>query len=105
MVVGADDLGAWLVAVLADAGRKKLTALVLGDELDRALRQAAAAAVRAAARELCPGDEERAGRAAMVVGEVFAAASPVLDWRGRRRCWKGCRPESPGSWRSWMTQS
>jgi tetratricopeptide (TPR) repeat protein len=76
MVAGADDLGAWLVGVLADAGRRKLIAVVLGDDLDRALRQAAAAAVRATAREACPGDEDRAGRVAMVVGEVFAAAVP-----------------------------
>src|ERR1700733_4147086 len=28
----ADDLGSWLVGLLADAARKKLTALLLGDE-------------------------------------------------------------------------
>ena len=83
MVVGADDLGAWLVAVLAEAGRKKLTALVLGDELDRALRQAATAAVQAAAQELRPGDDERAGQVAMVVGEVFAAAMPGAGLAGQ----------------------
>jgi len=46
MVFLADDLGAWLVGLLADAGRRKLTDLLLGDELDRALRQAATAAVQ-----------------------------------------------------------
>ena len=30
MVFVADDLGAWLVGLLADAGRRKLTTLVLG---------------------------------------------------------------------------
>jgi hypothetical protein len=32
MVFAADDLGAWLVAMLADAGRKKLVGLVLGSD-------------------------------------------------------------------------
>jgi hypothetical protein len=32
MVFVADDLGAWLVGLLADAGRKKLTTLVLGTD-------------------------------------------------------------------------
>jgi len=36
-----------LVFVLAEAGRKKLTTLVLGSDQERALRQAAAAAVPA----------------------------------------------------------
>jgi hypothetical protein len=45
----ADALGQWLVEQLADAGRKKLTELVLGSEQERALRQAADAAVRATA--------------------------------------------------------
>jgi len=30
VVFAADDFAAWLVAVLADAGRKKLTTLILG---------------------------------------------------------------------------
>ena len=47
MVFVADDLGAWLVFVLAEAGRKKPTTLVLGSDQERALRQAAAAAVPA----------------------------------------------------------
>ena len=42
MVFVADDLGAWLVGLLADAGRKKLITVVLGSEQERALRQAAA---------------------------------------------------------------
>ncbi|HEY5357367.1 MAG TPA: hypothetical protein VIJ82_06695, partial [Streptosporangiaceae bacterium] len=74
MVWGGDDLGAWLVGLLADAGRKKLTALVLGDEVDRALGQAATAAIQDTAAGLCPADAERARQLAMVVGEVFAAA-------------------------------
>ena len=33
----ADDLGAWLIGLLADIGRKKLTAVILGSEQERAL--------------------------------------------------------------------
>ena len=32
MVFITDDLAAWLIFILADAGRKKLTSLVLGSE-------------------------------------------------------------------------
>ena len=74
MVWGGDDLGAWLVGLLADAGRRKLAVLVLGDEVDRALGQAATAAVQAAAAGLCPGNAEQAGQVALVVGEVFSVA-------------------------------
>ena len=49
MVFVADDLGAWLVGLLADAGRKKLTALVLGSDQERALGKAAADAVQGGA--------------------------------------------------------
>jgi len=72
----ADDLGAWLVALLADAGRKKLTALVLGDDQERALRMAATAAVLATTQELCPGGGERAQELAMVVTHVFSQPVP-----------------------------
>jgi len=41
----ADALAAWLVGLLADAGRKKLITLVLGGDQERALRQAATAAI------------------------------------------------------------
>src|SRR4051794_4997770 len=44
VVFVADDLGAWLVGLLADAGRKKLTTWVLGSDQERAVRQAATAA-------------------------------------------------------------
>jgi len=53
----ADDLGAWLTGLLADAGRRKLTALVLGTDQERALRSAATAAVRLTAAELRPDDD------------------------------------------------
>jgi tetratricopeptide (TPR) repeat protein len=73
----ADDLGAWLVALLADAGRKKLTKLVLGTDQERALRSAATAAVWLTARELRPDGDERAEELAMVVSEVFG--EPVSE--------------------------
>ncbi len=71
MAVVVDDLLAWLVGLLADAGRRKLTALVLGSDQERALRQAAGAAVEATAAQLAPAGGEHAGQLAMVVGEVF----------------------------------
>ena len=49
VVFVANALGGWLVGQLADAGRKKLTELVLGSEQERALRRAADAAVWATA--------------------------------------------------------
>ena len=60
MVFVADDLAAWLIGRLADAGLKKLTTLVLGTEQQRALRQAAAAAIERAAEQLAPSDREQA---------------------------------------------
>jgi hypothetical protein len=35
----ADDLAAWLIFILAEGGRKKLTSLILGDDPERALRR------------------------------------------------------------------
>jgi hypothetical protein len=72
----ADDLGAWLVSLLADAGRKKLATFVLGDEQVRALRGACRAALTATAAELRPGDAAAADEVAMVLGEVFKTPVP-----------------------------
>jgi hypothetical protein len=80
MVFAADDLAAWLVGLLADAGRKKLTSLILGDDQERALRSAATAAVKRTSDELRPGDEQRAEQLAMVISEVFnmpGSAAPL----------------------------
>jgi tetratricopeptide (TPR) repeat protein len=77
VVFVVDDLAAWLVGLLADAGRKKLTTLVLGGAQERALQQAADAAVQDTADELSPSDSHRAGQIALVIREVFRA--PVLD--------------------------
>ena len=82
MVFVVDDLGAWLVGLLADAGRKKLTTLVLGSEQERALQQAATAAVQATAGELSPSDGEQAGQIAMVISEVFRGRVPGAPLAG-----------------------
>ena len=74
MVFFADDLAAWLIGALADAGRKKLTAIVLGTDQERALRSAATAAVQRAAGELRPDDAERAEKLARLVNRAFIKA-------------------------------
>ena len=79
VVFVADALGGWLVGQLADAGRKKLTELVLGSEQERALRRAADAAVWATAEEMSPSSGERA---AMVISEVFRNPVPAASRAG-----------------------
>jgi hypothetical protein len=73
----ADDLAAWLITLVADGARRRLTALVLGDELDRALHGAARAAIERTAADVCPDDDGRAQHAAAVINEVFRA--PVSE--------------------------
>jgi tetratricopeptide (TPR) repeat protein len=80
VVFVADDLNAWLITLLADAGRRKLAELVLGTDQERALRSAGTTAVRLTAAELLPDDDERAGQLAMVISEVFGqpvASAPL----------------------------
>ncbi len=67
-----DDFAAWLVALVADASRRRLTTFALGTAQDRALRQVAIAALKATASELRPDDEERAAELALVVSQVFS---------------------------------
>ena len=76
MVFVADDLGAWLVAALADAGRRRLTTWVLGSDQERALRQAAAAAVELTGLEIRPGGGEQADQVALVINQVFSEPIP-----------------------------
>ncbi len=78
----ADDLAGWLIGVLADTARKKLTSLVLGDEQERALGSAATAALQRTAMELRPGDEGGAQQLAIVVNEVFRTRRPVMPLAG-----------------------
>jgi hypothetical protein len=82
VVFVADALGTWLVEQLADAGRKKLTELILGSEQERALRRAADAAVWATAEEMSPADAEQAGQVAMVISEVFRDPVPATPLAG-----------------------
>jgi Pentapeptide repeats (8 copies) len=82
MVFVVDAFGAWLVEQIADAGRKKLTELILGGDQDRALRQAADAAIRATAAEFSPPSSERAGQAAMVINQVFSDPQPETTRAG-----------------------
>jgi len=66
-----DDLLAWLVGLLADEGRKKMTTWIFGDEQTRALRPAATEAVRLAAAELCPDDAQHAEELAIMIDPLF----------------------------------
>jgi hypothetical protein len=76
MVFVADDLAAWLIFILADAGRRRLTTLVLGSEQERALQSAATAAVQRTVVELQPGNKGRPEQLEMVVSQVFGKPVP-----------------------------
>jgi len=78
----ADAFGAWLVEQFADAGRKKLTELMLGSEQERELRRAAEAAVWATAEEMRSYGGEQVRQVAMVIGEVFRVAVPDVPMAG-----------------------
>jgi len=77
VVFVADDLAAWLVFILAETGRRRVTSLVFGDGQEGALRAAATVAVQRTAAELRPGDAEQADRVAIVISQVFT--EPVQD--------------------------
>jgi YVTN family beta-propeller protein len=85
----ADDLGAWLVGLLAEAGRKRLTSVVLGSDQDRALRRAATAAVQLTVRELRPEGGERAEELAMVITQVFGEPTPTTSMSGQATLLEG----------------
>ena len=76
MVFVADDLAAWLIGLLADTGRKKLTTLVLGTDQERELRHAATVAVELTAAQLAPSGGGQPEQLAMVVSEVFRGPGP-----------------------------
>jgi tetratricopeptide (TPR) repeat protein len=80
VVFVADDLASWLIGLLANAGRKRLTTLVLGNDQERALRSAASTAVRMTAEDLRSGDDEQAEHVALVISQVFSepAAAAAL---------------------------
>jgi hypothetical protein len=72
----ADDFGAWLVALLADAGRRRVTAWFVGSDEERALQSAVAAAIRLTAFEFCPDSSQRSEELAMVIGQVVGGPEP-----------------------------
>jgi hypothetical protein len=79
MVFIADAFGGWLLGHLADAGRKRLGTWLLGSEQERALQQAATAAILATARQFRPepaasDDAQGADHLARVVDHVFQRA-------------------------------
>jgi hypothetical protein len=82
VVFVADDLAAWLIGLLADAARKKLTSLILGSEQERALRSAATAAVQLSAAELRPGDAQQAEHVALIISQVFGEPAPTVPLAG-----------------------
>jgi hypothetical protein len=72
----------WLLEQLADAGRKRLTTLLLGDEQERAVRVAASAAIGLTAERFHPAGGRPTEHLAMVIDQVFAEpvpAAPVGD--------------------------
>jgi tetratricopeptide (TPR) repeat protein len=73
----ADDIGAWLIGLLADAARRRLATWILGTEQERALRDAAAAAVWAVAREFRPDGGAGTEGLARVISQVFS--TPMSD--------------------------
>ena len=79
MVFIADDLGAWLVSLLADAGRRRLTSLLFGGEQERALKQAATTAIQLAATDLVPSDSDRAQELTLVINELFGESVPSIQ--------------------------
>ena len=85
----ADDLGAWLTGLLADAGRRKLTTFVLGTDQERALRSAATAVVRLTAEELRPDNDEQAQHVARVISQVFAGPVPDAPAAGQETVLEG----------------
>ena len=79
MVFVAEALGGWLIGQVADAGRKRLGTWLLGSDQERALQQAATAAILATARQLRPGpatadDPQGADHLARVIDQVFQQA-------------------------------
>lgn len=77
MAFAADHLTAWLIGKLANAGRKKLTDLVWGSDLERALSSATREAVQRTADEVYPGDHRKAAEVALVIREVFGGPVPA----------------------------
>jgi tetratricopeptide (TPR) repeat protein len=89
MVFIAEAFAGWLLGQLADAGREGLGGWLLGSDQERALRQAANAAIHATAREFRPGpapadDAQGSDHLARVIDHVFQQApSPAESLVGQ----------------------
>ena len=92
----ADDLAGWLVGLLADMGRRRLIVWMLGTDQERALRQAATAAVQRTAADLCPDDAERTGQLAMVIDQVFRGPALGVLLDGSATLLEGLQAEITG---------
>jgi uncharacterized protein YidB (DUF937 family) len=80
-----DDLAAWLVGALADAGVKKLTVLLFGSEQERALRDAATAAAEQSVRDLhLSGDYQETGRMAAAIKKALGKPTLIEPSAGQR---------------------
>src|SRR5689334_512879 len=77
----ADDLTAWLIGWLADAGRKRLVSLTMGTAQERALERIASSAIRQTVRDFKPEGGQAAEQLAMTVSQVFGNAVPLESAR------------------------
>jgi tetratricopeptide (TPR) repeat protein len=78
----AEAFGSWLLGQFASAAQKWFGVRLLGSEQERALRQAATAAIQSTASERRPDSAEDAEELAMVLDQVFgepAGATPLAD--------------------------
>jgi tetratricopeptide (TPR) repeat protein len=82
MVFVVDDLVSWLVGLLAETGRKRLVILIRGSDQQRALREAAKAAVQLTAAELCPEGGHRAEDAEREISQAFVKRGPGVVLAG-----------------------
>ena len=84
MVFVADDLGAWLVGLLADAARRRLTTWVLGSDQERALRQAANAAVQQTLDQFSPAGDEQARQLTTAIRKALKKPEMAAPQTGQR---------------------
>jgi hypothetical protein len=84
MVFVAEAFAGWLVGQVADASRKRMGILLLGSDQERALQEAATAAIRATAQQLRLGpeaadDPQGAEHLARVIDQVFQQPQAVEE--------------------------
>ena len=76
----ADSLGGWLAGLLAEAHGRMMTDWVFGREQERAVRQAAMAAVQLSVGDLSPDDDEQADLMAIAIREAFSGPETEVEW-------------------------